>query len=130
MPHQVSVCILNHLKVLEEMLPNLWLTCYSRKEVQEEYRSLRSPEQMVKEGTVTSVTGKKIPIVAETVCIHGDGEHAVEFAKAIHTALKESNIAIKCFFHFINKIIIGIQHSITMIKNSFRHYSFYFCHRF
>jgi UPF0271 protein len=51
--------------------------------------------QMVKEGTVTSITGKKIPIVAETICIHGDGEHAVEFAKAIHAALKKEGIEIK-----------------------------------
>ena len=51
--------------------------------------------QMIKEGTITSVTGKKVPIVAETICLHGDGEHAVEFAKAIHQALKENNIAIK-----------------------------------
>ena len=51
--------------------------------------------QMVKEGTVTSVTGKKVPIVAETICIHGDGEHAVEFARAIHTALKKEGIEIR-----------------------------------
>ena len=51
--------------------------------------------QMVKEGTVTSTNGKKIPIVAETICIHGDGEHAVEFAKAIHSALKQEGIQIK-----------------------------------
>jgi len=51
--------------------------------------------QMVKEGTVTSVTGKKVPILAETICIHGDGEHAVEFAKAIHSALKKEGIEIK-----------------------------------
>lgn len=51
--------------------------------------------QMVNEGTVTSLSGKKIPIVAETVCIHGDGVHAFEFAKAIHNALKENNIEIK-----------------------------------
>jgi len=51
--------------------------------------------QMVNEGTVTSLSGKKIPIVADTVCIHGDGAHAVEFAKAIHNALKENNIEIK-----------------------------------
>ena len=51
--------------------------------------------QMVKERTVTSVTGKKVPIVAETICIHGDGEHAVEFAKAVYRALKENNIAVK-----------------------------------
>lgn len=51
--------------------------------------------QMINKGTVTSVTGKKIPIVAETVCIHGDGPHAAEFAKAIHNALTKNNIAIK-----------------------------------
>ena len=44
--------------------------------------------QMIKEGTVTTVSGKIIPIVAETMCIHGDGKHAVEFAKAIHTAIR------------------------------------------
>lgn len=40
--------------------------------------------QMTKNGTVTTVSGKQIPIKAETICIHGDGKHAVEFAKAIH----------------------------------------------
>ena len=50
--------------------------------------------EMVKDGKVTSVSGKKIPIVAETVCIHGDGAHAVEFAKAINQALKKEGIEI------------------------------------
>jgi UPF0271 protein len=43
--------------------------------------------QMVKEGTVTTVSGKTIPIIAETICIHGDGKHAMKFAKAIHEAI-------------------------------------------
>ena len=47
--------------------------------------------QMIKEGTVTTVSGKTIPILAETICIHGDGEHAVEFAKAIHDAIQKRN---------------------------------------
>ncbi len=51
--------------------------------------------EMINEGAVTTLSGKKIPIVAETVCLHGDGPHAVEFAKAIHQALKENNIEIK-----------------------------------
>ena len=42
--------------------------------------------QMIKEGSVTTVSGKTIPIVAETICIHGDGKNAVEFAKVIHDA--------------------------------------------
>ena len=43
--------------------------------------------QMVNKRTVTAVSGKTIPVVAETICIHGDSEHAVEFAKAISEAL-------------------------------------------
>lgn len=44
--------------------------------------------QMINEGTVTTISGKKIPIVAETICIHGDGKRAVDFAKAIHNAIR------------------------------------------
>ncbi len=43
--------------------------------------------QMINEGRVTTITGKIIPIVAETICIHGDGKHAVEFATALHKAV-------------------------------------------
>lgn len=43
--------------------------------------------QMKNDGTVTTVAGNKIPIVAETICIHGDGKHAVEFVKAISKAV-------------------------------------------
>ena len=44
--------------------------------------------QLIKEGTVTTLSGKIIPITAETICIHGDGKQAVAFAKAIHNAIK------------------------------------------
>ena len=44
--------------------------------------------QMIKNATVTTLSGKIIPIIAETICIHGDGEKAVEYAKAIHTAIR------------------------------------------
>lgn len=42
---------------------------------------------MVKQGKVKTVSGKEISIVAETICIHGDGKNAVEFAKEIRTLL-------------------------------------------
>jgi UPF0271 protein len=44
---------------------------------------------------VTTVSGKQIPISAETICIHGDGKNAIEFAKNIYGQLKQNNIAIK-----------------------------------
>ncbi len=45
--------------------------------------------QMIKVGTVTTLSGNTLPIIAETICIHGDGEHAVEFAKAIYEAIRK-----------------------------------------
>jgi UPF0271 protein len=45
--------------------------------------------QLIDKGTVTTVSGKTISLRAETICIHGDGKHAVEFAKAIYGELKE-----------------------------------------
>jgi UPF0271 protein len=51
--------------------------------------------QMIKKGTVTTISGKIIPIVAETICLHGDGKHAVEVAKNIYETLKQNNFDIK-----------------------------------
>lgn len=53
--------------------------------------------QMVSKKTVISITGKEIPVAAETICIHGDGEHAVEFAQTIYDNLKNHSIEIKPF---------------------------------
>jgi 5-oxoprolinase (ATP-hydrolysing) subunit A len=39
--------------------------------------------RMMQEGTVMSVDGVDIPIVAETICVHGDGEHALAAARMI-----------------------------------------------
>lgn len=50
--------------------------------------------QMVNKQTVSSVNGKEIPMIAETICIHGDGEQAVAFAREIHSALKKENVII------------------------------------
>jgi UPF0271 protein len=50
--------------------------------------------QMVKDKTVTTIIGERIPIQADTICIHGDGAHAVQFAKALHAKLKEEGISI------------------------------------
>jgi 5-oxoprolinase (ATP-hydrolysing) subunit A len=44
---------------------------------------------------VKSVNGNRIAVKAETVCLHGDGEHAVEFAKLIASRLNREGIIIK-----------------------------------
>lgn len=48
--------------------------------------------RMVKEKKVHTIQGKDIDVQADTICIHGDGENALDFAKYINRALKESGI--------------------------------------
>ncbi|MFQ3544001.1 5-oxoprolinase subunit PxpA [Halobacillus rhizosphaerae] len=50
--------------------------------------------RMVKENKVMTLQKEDIDIKAQTICIHGDGEHALEFAEFITDALKNSDIAI------------------------------------
>lgn len=47
--------------------------------------------QMKNDHTVTSITNNIVSVQADTLCIHGDGPHAVEFAQAIRAALKSTN---------------------------------------
>jgi 5-oxoprolinase (ATP-hydrolysing) subunit A len=50
--------------------------------------------QLVQTKTVTTITGQVIPVDAGTICIHGDGVYAPEFAKAIHAAISNAGITI------------------------------------
>ena len=63
--------------------------------IEDEDIAVNQALQMITQQTVTARSGKIIPIIADTICLHGDGTHAVRFAKAITTALKQSNIDIK-----------------------------------
>jgi UPF0271 protein len=57
----------------------------------------QSVEQVLKiilHKTLLSTTGREIPIKADTVCIHGDGEQAVALAQEITRALHQNKITI------------------------------------
>jgi UPF0271 protein len=56
--------------------------------------SIKQVVQMINMGVVTATSGDDVPISAETVCIHGDGPHAVEFARAIRTRLEQEGIKV------------------------------------
>nr|MBC7612519.1 LamB/YcsF family protein [Pseudopedobacter sp.] len=60
-----------------------------------EKESLAQVLKMVNQQQVMSVNQKVISLKADTLCIHGDGEHAVEFAKTIYQSLKNEGITIK-----------------------------------
>ncbi|OSI16282.1 5-oxoprolinase subunit PxpA [Neisseria dumasiana] len=51
--------------------------------------------QMVKEGTVTAVDGSTVKVRADSICLHGDGAHALEFADKITQALTANRIGIQ-----------------------------------
>ena len=60
-------------------------------------QSLQQVLQMVAQRSVTSVNGREVPLVAETVCIHGDGENAIEFAMVIKETLEKNGIEVRSF---------------------------------
>lgn len=55
-------------------------------------QSVAQVVRMVTEGKVTSQQNTEVDIQADTVCIHGDGEHAVAFAKKIRETLSNNQI--------------------------------------
>lgn len=57
--------------------------------------------RMVKEGKVHSVQGTDVTIEANTICIHGDGESALEFAQYIPKALNEAGIQVAKISEFL-----------------------------
>lgn len=53
--------------------------------------------RMVKEGRVTTVTGKDVDIKGDTLCVHGDGAKALAFVERIRAAFTAEGIAITNF---------------------------------
>ena len=53
--------------------------------------------QMVKEGYVTTVQKTIVPLKADSICIHGDGAHAVAFAKRAKESLQQQGIIVTAF---------------------------------
>ena len=51
--------------------------------------------QILLDKNVTTADEKIIPLKADTICVHGDGKHAVEFVKAIHDTLEANNITLR-----------------------------------
>ena len=49
---------------------------------------------MIEEGFVTSLSGKRVPVAADTLCIHGDQPGAVAFAEALRKAFADRRIEV------------------------------------
>jgi len=51
--------------------------------------------RMINERVVETISGKIIPIQADTICIHGDNEMALSFAENLYSAFKSNGISLK-----------------------------------
>ena len=49
---------------------------------------------MIQQGQVQSVSGEWVKVQADTVCLHGDGAHALDFARQLRQAFSQQQIAV------------------------------------
>jgi UPF0271 protein len=49
---------------------------------------------MIEQGHVTSLSGRRVPVSADTLCLHGDQPGAVAFARAIRKAFADKGITV------------------------------------
>lgn len=56
--------------------------------------SVRQALAMIEEGCVTSLSGKRVAVAADTMCLHGDQPGAVSFAQALRKAFTEKGITV------------------------------------
>lgn len=62
--------------------------------IEDAQQSVRQALAMVEEGYVTSLSGKRVPVAADTLCLHGDQPGAVAFAKEIRKAFSDRGISL------------------------------------
>ena len=62
--------------------------------IEDAEQSVKQVLGMVEGGYVTSLSGKRVPVAADTLCLHGDQPGAVAFAKRIRAVLAERNISV------------------------------------
>lgn len=62
--------------------------------ITDEKEAIARVVRMIKEKKVTAITGKDIPIQADSVCVHGDGVKALAFVEKIRKTLTEEGVEI------------------------------------
>lgn len=58
-------------------------------------QALAQTLQMISHGTVSAVDGSLVTLRADSVCLHGDGKHALDFARLLRQQLEQQGIAIR-----------------------------------
>jgi UPF0271 protein len=62
--------------------------------IEDAAQAVRQALAMVEDGYVTSLSGKRVPVAANTICLHGDQPGAAAFARAVRKAFEEKGITV------------------------------------
>ena len=62
--------------------------------IEDAAKSVKQALAMVEEGYVTSLSGKRVPVAADTMGLHGDQPGAAVFAKALRKAFSDRSISV------------------------------------
>jgi UPF0271 protein len=62
--------------------------------IEDPQASVKQVLGMIEGGYVTSLSGKRVPVAADTLCLHGDQPGAVTFARTLRNVFKERGISV------------------------------------
>ena len=62
--------------------------------ITDEEQALEQTLEMVRDGRVKTCDGTRVQVQADTVCLHGDGEHALLFARRLRAAFAAQGILV------------------------------------
>ena len=62
--------------------------------IEDEEQALAQSLLMIESGEVEAITGEKVNVTAQTLCLHGDGEHALAFAHRLRREFESRNIQV------------------------------------
>nr|WP_241607359.1 5-oxoprolinase subunit PxpA [Rosenbergiella australiborealis] len=60
--------------------------------IEDEEQAVAQSLQMIQRGEVQAISGERVAVVAQTLCLHGDGEHALRFARRLRQTFQSLNI--------------------------------------
>lgn len=63
--------------------------------IENDDEAARQAIMMADRGEVVAIDGEKVVLTADTICLHGDGAHAVEFANKIRSALDRAGWSVE-----------------------------------
>jgi 5-oxoprolinase (ATP-hydrolysing) subunit A len=55
------------------------------------------------DGYVITVSGKKVPLVTQSLCVHGDRPNAPEIARAVRRRLEEGGVVVRTAFPTVSQ---------------------------